>query len=39
MNSIKNYFAKQANRPARDLTFDFVVVGSLVVCVYFGFIQ
>ena len=38
MNRIKNYFARQANRPARDLAFDFVVVGSFVACVYFGFI-
>jgi hypothetical protein len=38
MNRIKNYFINQASRPARDLAFDFFVVGSFVACVYFGFI-
>tara|TARA_B100000131_G_scaffold265233_1_gene262704 strand:- start:553 stop:678 length:126 start_codon:yes stop_codon:yes gene_type:complete len=38
MNRIKNYFRKQASRPAGDLVFDFIVVGSFLTCVYVGFI-
>ena len=38
MNSIKNYFIRQANRRAVDLAYDFLVVGGFVACVYFGFI-
>ena len=39
MNRVKNYFIRQANRRPADLAYDFFVVGSLFVCVYFGFIQ
>lgn len=39
MNRIKNYFITQASRPGADIVFDFLVVGSLVACVYFGFIH
>ena len=39
MNRIKNYFIRQANRPAQGLLFDFVLVGGFFTCVYIGFIQ
>ena len=39
MNRIKNYITTHANRPLMDLTYDFVVVGAFVACVYIGFIQ
>ena len=39
MSKLGNYFKRQAARPLRDLTFDFIVVGGAIACGYFGFIQ
>ena len=39
MNKIKAYFARQANRPNMDLATDFVIIGGLFVCVYFGWVH
>ena len=39
MNKVKAYFVRQASRPYSDLAFDFFVVGSLVVCAYFGWVH
>ena len=39
MNRIKNYFATQASRPARDLIGDFLIIGLFVGCFYGGFIH
>jgi len=39
MNRIKNYLVTQASRPATHLMADFFIVGSLVGCMYFGFIH
>ena len=39
MNSVKNYFIRQANRRPVNLAHDFLVVGGFLACVYFGFIQ
>ena len=39
MNKIKTYFRKQASRPVLDLVNDFVVVGGMVTCVFFGWIN
>ena len=39
MNKIKTYFNAQAQRPFAHIMFDFVMIGSFVLCVYFGFIH
>lgn len=39
MSRFKNYIVKQSRRPARDLAYDFFVVGGFFACLYFGFIQ
>ena len=39
MNKVKAYFDKQASRPALDLVSDFVVLGSVITCVFFGWIN
>ena len=39
MNRLKNYFIRQANRRPVDLAYDFLVVGGLLACGYFGFIH
>ena len=36
MNSIKAYFIRQASRPGIDITADFVIIGGLFTCIYFG---
>lgn len=39
MSKFKKYINRQASRSPMDLTFDFLVVGGLFACLYFGFIH
>lgn len=39
MNTIKGYFIRQASRPWSSLAYDFVMVGILLTCIYFGWIH
>tara|TARA_B100000927_G_C16424182_1_gene452707 strand:- start:200 stop:319 length:120 start_codon:yes stop_codon:yes gene_type:complete len=39
MNKIKGYFIRQATRPGFDLAADFVIIGGLFTCIYFGWIH
>lgn len=39
MSRIKNYLVRQSRRNAKDLAYDFCVVGGFFTCIYIGFIQ
>jgi len=39
MNRIKQYLINQSQRGAMMLTYDFVIIGGFLACVYFGFIH
>ena len=39
MSKFKTYLTRQANRPGMDLAADFIIIGGLFVCIYFGWIH
>jgi hypothetical protein len=39
MNRIKKYLINQASRGVSMLTYDFVIIGGFLCCVYYGFIR
>jgi len=39
MNRFKNYLMRQAARSNTMLTYDIIMVGGFMLCVYYGFIQ
>jgi hypothetical protein len=39
MNRLKNYLMNQAARSNTMLTYDIIMVGGFMLCIYYGFIE